>query len=341
MHLLAGMLSRDSRIRPAARAQGQTSDEGSKRKEKWARHDWRLSRAPAFTCPSSPTRTIHSGVGGYRHGPSRERDALNEQLFPALTAEVPNFRDLGGVPAGPGREFRRGVVYRTQALTGLSEQAQSELVKLGLTCVVDLRMASERVDLPVTVPDGIAVQVADVVGSAPTSAAAAAGAAATGHDSAPSSPASPAGGKDMMLETYRNFVRSPAAQAAYGAFARTVATEEGSIAVYCAAGKDRTGWAAAFLQNLAGVDESTAIDEYAKSNANLVTRYQPRMEKVLESGGDVEAFRALVNADPDYLAEAFAFMRAEFGDIEGYASRALGLSPDELALLRDRIVEAL
>ena len=264
---------------------------------------------------------------------------MNEQLFPALTAEVPNFRDLGGVPAGPGREFRRGVVYRTQALTGLSSQAQAELRALGLTRVIDLRMENERVDLPVSVPDGIAVLVADVVGDARASGAAAAGAAATGQESQGAAEASPPGGKDMMLETYRNFVRSPAAQKAYGSFARAVATEDGSVAVYCAAGKDRTGWAAAFLQSFAGVDEATAIEEYAKSNTYLVTRYEPRIESVRASGGDLVALKALVSADPDYLAEAFAFMRKEFGDVESYMSMGLGLSQDELSRLHGRVVE--
>ncbi|MDP2287624.1 MAG: tyrosine-protein phosphatase [Actinomycetota bacterium] len=259
-------------------------------------------------------------------------------MFPALNAEVPNFRDLGGVPAGADREFCRGVVYRTQALSGLSEQAQAELLSLGLTRVVDLRMEQERTDLPVTVPAGIEVTVADVIGDVAVSGAAAAGAATTGRQSQQAVSASPPGGKDMMLETYRNFIRLPAAQAAYGAFAKAVISSDGAIAVYCAAGKDRTGWAAAFLQNFAGIDEATAIQEYARSNEYLVSRYEPRIESVRASGGDLEAFSALVNADPDYLAEAFSFMHARYGDIEGYLTKALGLTQQELARLENRIV---
>lgn len=264
---------------------------------------------------------------------------MNEQLFPALTAEVPNFRDLGGVPAGEGREFRSGVVFRTQALVGLSPQAQAELQTLGLTQVVDLRMANERTDLPVTLPAGIEVLVADVIGDIAQSAAATAGAAATGRDIGKQAANSP-GGKLMMLETYRNFVQLPAAQAAFGAFARTVAQQGSVVAVYCAAGKDRTGWAAAFLQNFAGVDEATAIEEYAKSNTYLVSRYGPRIDRVRAAGGDVDAFKALVNADPDYLAEAFACMRESYGDIEAYLSKALGLSQEELDQLEMRIVHS-
>ncbi len=267
-----------------------------------------------------------------------ERHPLDALAHPALTTEVPNFRDLGGVPAGPGREVRRGVVYRTQALTGLSSQAQSALLELGLTKVIDLRMARERQDLPVSLPNQIAVVVADVVGDVVDSGAAAAGAAATGQGSGQPANASPPGGKDMMLETYRNFVQKPAAQKAYGSVARELAAGEGAMAVYCAAGKDRTGWAAAFLQHFAGVDEATAIQEYARSNALLVSRYEPRIESVRASGGDLEAFKALVAADPDYLAEAFACMRTQYGDIESYMVNGLGLSADELVKLEARLV---
>lgn len=283
----------------------------------------------------------HKAVRDNPGKPHRERQALDEQLFPALSAEVPNFRDLGGVPAGAGREFRRAVVYRTQALSGLSARAQTELLALGLTRVVDLRMEKERADLPTTVPPGIDVLVADVIGNVAASGAAAAGAAATGHDVQQAVSESPAGGKDMMFETYRNFIRLPAAQAAYGAFARAVSSQDGTLAVYCAAGKDRTGWAAAFLQNFAGVDEAMAIQEYAKSNEFLVSRYAPRIESMRESGGDLDAFRALVAANPDYLAEGFSFMRARYGDIEGYMTKALGLSQQELTSLEKRIVHTL
>jgi len=262
---------------------------------------------------------------------------MDQQPSSALLAEVPNFRDLGGVQAGQGREFRCGVVFRTQALTGLSAQAQAELLSLGLTRVVDLRMEKERTELPVTVPAQIQVIVADVIGSAGSTGAATAGAAATGKDDQQIA-AAPPGGIDMMLETYRNFIRLPAAQSAYATFVRSVLEPDGALAVYCAAGKDRTGWAAAFLQHFAGVDEATAIDEYAKSNEYLVSRYRPRIESVRSSGGDVDAFRALVNANPDYLAEAFAFMRMRYGNIEGYMTNGLGFSQQELAMLESRIV---
>ncbi|MDO9486527.1 MAG: tyrosine-protein phosphatase [Actinomycetota bacterium] len=257
---------------------------------------------------------------------------------PALTAEVPNFRDLGGVPAGSGREFRRGVIFRSQALTGLSDEAQAELIALGLTHVVDLRMERERIDLPVTVPSQIRVVIADVIGDSHSEGAAAAGQASSAAGTQQSAVASPPGGVDMMIETYRNFIQLDAAQRAYGGFARAVLASDGSLAVYCAAGKDRTGWAAAFLQNFAGVDEATAIEEYAKSNTHLVSRYAPRIESVRAAGGDLEAFKALVNANPDYLAAAFEHMRALYGNIEGYMAKGLGLTPQELVLLESRVV---
>ncbi|MFA7324568.1 MAG: tyrosine-protein phosphatase [Candidatus Nanopelagicales bacterium] len=266
---------------------------------------------------------------------------LDEALSSVLLAEQPNFRDLGGVPAGPGREFRRGVVYRAQALTGLSDEATSALRSLGLSHVVDLRMERERRELPVALPPHMTVVVADVMADLADNGAVAAGSAMSSNDDDATvkvERAAPAGGRDMMLETYRNFVRLPSAKAGYGAFVRCVIEADGATAVYCAAGKDRTGWAAAFLQAFVGVDEDTVIAAYTQSNRNLVGRYTGRIQEVRDSGGDVEAFLAVVDAHPDYLGAAFEFMGSEYGDVEGYLIKGLGLSERDLAALERRLV---
>lgn len=252
----------------------------------------------------------------------------------ALHAEILNFRDLGGFPVGSGLEFRRGVVYRTQALTGLSPLAVAELSALGITHAVDLRMDHERSSLPVHLPVSMTVVVADVMAGRADSAVAEAGAAESGGREAAPRPTS---GREMMAQTYRDFIRLPSAQAAYAEFLRTVIAADGATAVYCAAGKDRTGWAAALLQTFAGVDPAVVSLEYAASNERLVTRYAPRIQAERDAGGDVEALLALVDANPDYLASALDCMVDEYGDVDTYVGRGLGLSARERELLRGRV----
>ena len=60
------------------------------------------------------------------------------------TPDVPNCRELGGIPAAGGRCVRRGVLWRSAHLFGLSARSRQQLAALGITRIIDLRAASER-----------------------------------------------------------------------------------------------------------------------------------------------------------------------------------------------------
>jgi protein-tyrosine phosphatase len=265
---------------------------------------------------------------------------LNESSSIVQT-EFSNFRDLGGLPAGADRYFRPGVIFRTQALTSPSADTSKALAALGLTNLVDLRMDHERLRLPVELPFDVTYVIADVAGELSGDGAAAAGAAmnvAADLNRDFIAPIAPTGGKEMMMETYRKFVEAPSARAGYSVYVRSIIETDGATAVFCAAGKDRTGWAAAFLQSFIGVEDSLVMSAYTDSNEKLVKRYEQATQEVRRSGGDIDAFLALINSDPDYLDAAFAHVKLKYGDLEGYLIEGLGLSPQELIALERRLV---
>lgn len=266
---------------------------------------------------------------------------MHTEFSSIVQEEFTNFRDLGGLPAGAGRSFRPGAVFRTQALTSPSVETSNALAALGLTNLVDLRMDHERLRLPVKLPFHVTYVIADVAGDLSGNGAVAAGAAMSvtadsNKDFIP--PAAPPGGKDMMMDTYRKFVEAPSARAGYAVYVRSIINTDGATAVFCAAGKDRTGWAAAFLQSFIGVEDSLVMAAYTDSNEKLVKRYAQATQDVRSSGGDVDAFLALINSHPDYMDAAFAHVKSLYGDIEGYLVEGLGLSTQELAALERRLV---
>ena len=55
----------------------------------------------------------------------------------------PNFRDVGGYPTKPGFCVRRRLIYRSGALTGLTQDGFVEFQHLGLKGIYDLRSRSE------------------------------------------------------------------------------------------------------------------------------------------------------------------------------------------------------
>lgn len=267
--------------------------------------------------------------------PDNQRDAL-------LTA-APNFRDAGGLSAGPERAMRSGIFYRTGQLVGLDDAAQAALISLGIVRVFDLRTDAERAPKPDTLPPLVALVIADVLADAPHSGAtavAALGNSRGGRFAVDEIDAVIGGGqaKDLMIDTYRDFIRLPSADAAYRAFVSSVAQDSRAVAFHCTAGKDRTGWAAAVLQMVAGVDEAAIVDDYLASNARTAAQYGPVVEAFGEAGGDALALRCLVDVSPDYLEAALAQMTATHGGLGGYLAGGLGLAPAEVDALAARLL---
>jgi protein-tyrosine phosphatase len=227
----------------------------------------------------------------------------------ALLAAAPNFRDAGGLDAGRGRDLRSGTFFRTGQLVAMDAAAQAALTSLGIARVFDLRTEAERVGGPDTLPLHVELVIADVLADTPHSGATAV--AALGNSRGRGFPVDEidaviGGGraKDLMIDTYRDFIQLPSANAAYRALVSSVIHDSGAVAFHCTAGKDRTGWAAALLQMVAGVDETAVMADYLASNARTAAQYGPVVDAFGAAGGDAAALRCRVDVDEDDLEAA-------------------------------------
>lgn len=262
----------------------------------------------------------------------------------ALLEAAPNFRDAGGWATSRG-SMRVGVIYRTDQLTRLPESAQTALTHLDVTTVFDLRTEAERTPAPDDLPTTIAVHVADVLADRPESGAAQVavlGASLAGGDKNAITAINAAigGGKaaEFMVETYRDFIRLPSANRAYGAFLRGVAHSTSAVAFHCTAGKDRTGWAAAITQKFAGADDASIRSDYLASNERTRALFAPLLDEFAAVGGDASALATVMEVDTDYLEAAFALMVSSYDDLDTYLRRGLGLTDDDLVALQRRLV---
>ena len=278
------------------------------------------------------------------HSPESALDALSEPQRTALKTAAPNFRDAGGLTTSSGRGTRANSLFRTGQLANLPADAEIALTALGILGVYDLRTKAERTPKPDTLPDHIQLVVADVLADSPTGGATAL-AALSSHDGHPPSVeevnALIGGGKarELMHEAYRDFIRLDSANAAYREFATGVANGQGAIAFHCTAGKDRTGWGAAMLQLLVGVDTDAVVAHYLESSARTSAEFAPLVELFTSAGGDGDALRDLVDVEPDYLQTAIDLMSSTYGDIEGYFVNGLGLADHDLTALEARLLE--
>ena len=108
---------------------------------------------------------------------------------------------------------------------------------------------------------------------------------------------------------------------------------------HCTTGKDRTGWATAVLFRLLGVPEDQILEEYLLTNTELLPMVQPWMDQFAAGGGDPQLLMPILGVQESYLEAAFAQMEESYGSVEDYLTNGLGLSPEVIDALRERLVD--
>lgn len=154
--------------------------------------------------------------------------------------------------------------------------------------------------------------------------------------------------KSLMIDSYRmlpyRFIRQ------YTDMFRTLASGDVPLVISCAAGKDRTGLAAALLLASLDVSRDQIMDDYALTNGaiDLEKDLFERPAGSLGLGGDYELLvrasrqdRApLMDADPVYLQAAFEEIERKDGSIDVYLQNNLGLDQAALDSIRRHLLES-
>ncbi|MFC5724082.1 tyrosine-protein phosphatase [Streptomyces gamaensis] len=256
---------------------------------------------------------------------------------------IVNLRDLGGIALAGNSAVRPGLLLRSGQLDRLDPQADPAVAALGIHTVVDLRTAHERHEHPDRLPEGARPIVADVMGDAFTGG---------GDEKVPARLESvlgnPAvaeehlgGGKaeKLLCDSYRAFVTSASACAAYGRLLSALAEPDcGPLLFHCTAGKDRTGWAASVLLMLLGADAATVREEYLAVIPAVRAAFAPAIGRFTAAGGDPEIADALLGVRPAYLAAALEQMERVYGGVEAYVRDGLGVPEAAVDRIRARCV---
>ncbi|MFC9896399.1 tyrosine-protein phosphatase [Nocardia sp. NPDC127579] len=213
---------------------------------------------------------------------------------------VQNARDVGGYRTADGRTVRTGLVYRTGQLNNATPEDLTALG--GVRVVEDLRTVFERSIAPDRVPAGATERWADVIGQAPPQTLV----------------TTLTGGDDL----YRAFITAPGANTAFATVLRDIIDTDGTVLFHCTAGKDRTGWAAAVLLTILGVDRATVTQDYLLSN-------------VFRGATEGDGLNGVQQA---WLDGAFDQVDQSYGGFENYVRDGLGLHADDVATLRAKLL---
>jgi protein-tyrosine phosphatase len=227
-----------------------------------------------------------------------------------------NFRDIGGYRTADGRRVKWGMIYRSADLSRLTEADLVTLNGLGVQTVFDLRSTGERRSAPdVFAGRSTTVSLDYDINAQAIVAALRSGPTAESLRSALSS-------------TYPELLAS--LQPEYRELFDRLLEGRGATIYHCTAGKDRTGTATALILSALGVPRETISADYLMSNRF----YHPAANATPVGGLSPELSAVLMGVDERYLQALFDSINAQYGSVNGYLDRALGVDAARIARLR-------
>lgn len=259
-----------------------------------------------------------------------------------------NFRDLGGYCGHEGRLTRWQSLYRSAQLDRLDEAGIEALAKLDVKTVIDLRFPEETTLYP-TMREGfpnarfyswhdevsISEQVEHSASRGPS-----------WRESLASN--DPAKVREAMRINYPLKLYSHSA--IYRRLLLRLIDNKTPLIFHCAAGKDRTGVAAALILSLIGVDNEQIVNDYMLTKNQIGGREETwlaggasKREKYTELQRQLakqprEMLKPVFDADQSYIETLLDYVAATYGSFERYALKQLELEYPQLEQLRDNLL---
>lgn len=248
-----------------------------------------------------------------------------------------NIRDLGGLPAKDGRRVKKGLLFRSSALSFFDKDELEPVRKLGLKTILDLRAASGVEKSPDPVIEGATYynycaafeNILDDLNS-------------------PLDLASLLFDEDQQGNVIEVLVSSYTASLAFSNDAYRFLFEclikgEVPLLFHCSNGKDRTGVAAMLILLALGVDAQTVTDDYLQSNNNrrlAIEDLKERFQAVSGISTNVTSFLTMIEG---VLPESADMMISEilekYGTYENYMEQEYGFDEKTLNKFRDLYLE--
>ena len=251
----------------------------------------------------------------------------------------PNFRDVGGYKTRDGRTVKRGLVYRSGELPRLTDEDIARLEGLGISMVVNfltevetksrgrdrLPDGTREISQPIENDDGLAAAVEKARKTADFS-------------TLPPS---------INPEIHRTLVHDARKQ--YATLLRELARTNDPLVYHCSHGVHRTGTATAILLWGLGVPWKTIREDYLLSNKYRAAEIRTRLRQLRESAAkkqgippdkvDMNNISAFYILKGEYIDATRDEILKEYGSIDVYLTKGLGLTRGEIGQLGDRLLQ--
>lgn len=264
---------------------------------------------------------------------------------------VGNARELGGYTTEDGKTVKRGVLLRTAKLVNATEEDIARLLSAyHLAVDVDFRGDNEVERAPDPVMEGVEYLnihiLDDSMGPSEELEAEIAALEAQGVEIDKITEIrlfmKYGGFTDQM---YVDFLSSDVGKAGYSRFFQALLAlpEDGAILFHCSQGKDRTGCGAMLILFALGVDEETVMADFMLTNEYNAALIAEERQYLIENGvgeDELETFmKSMDQVFPEFMENAIQWMTEAYGSPLGYITGALGVTDEDIQLLRDHFLE--
>ena len=233
-----------------------------------------------------------------------------------------NFRDLGGYTTTDYRRMAMGKLYRAGDVSKLSDADMEELKRRKIYTVVDFRSEDEAAAAPDRLLPGADYLLLD---------------AGSGNPAAFF--AERTSGREAMIAFYSDI---SVFKEKYRPFFRKLLMlpDTSAIVFHCTAGKDRTGIAAALLLYALDVPMETIMADYAATNYFRRDENEKMIDFLVNQHGvDGQMAIEITDANPLYLESAFGALTRQYGSIDAFLYRELGLNEAVKLRLREKFLQ--
>lgn len=234
---------------------------------------------------------------------------------------IQNFRDLGGYFNDEGKQLRWNKLFRSGNMFAVTKKDIKTLKDLGIKTVIDLRNEKESHAFP----DGFLgfshFQIPiDTLNTFEVQKRIATGTFLKGD------------ALIYMQDTYLYILKNKTKELKE-IFDILLNEKNYPILLHDNLGKDRTGIVSYLILKLLNVSDDDAMDDYLLSNNYIdLDEYSKVMREMPESVQ--EAMTVIVRADKDYMDYGLNEIIKEYGSLDIYFNKALGLNAEKIKKLR-------
>ena len=236
---------------------------------------------------------------------------------------IQNFRDLGGYKSpGTGKETRWGMIYRSAQIDNIPPCARQELANIGIRTIIDLRSEKEyRNNPPLNDKRFKILHIPIFAGNI----------------------------ENILIGIQQEKIKTDTINRLIEQINRELVTNYKSqfkqiftyllnpdhypVVIHCTSGKGRTGVVSALLLASLGINEEYIMNDYRLSNYYFDIVKASKFAYNLPTNSQ-EAITTIYSAKEDFLNAAKEQIEMEYGNVQTYLKKGIGLSNEEIKQLR-------